>query len=371
MNTSLRNKIRSIALLCVLITLSGCDRKTAQTPSPTAVYVTSFDSSDATEERWLSATVRARVETDLGFRTGGKIVQRLVNIGDRVASGQPLARLDDADYRLALSAAADQLKAAGVDARQSASDAERFQRLVSDGSMGSADLERQKSRYDAASAREEQARRALQVAQNKNSYTTLTAPYSGVITAINMEVGQVVAEGAPVVSIAKENEREVVADLPEEMVNHVREFKAKALSWENNATSVALYLRELSPLAASQSRTYRARYAPKSSSDIARFPLGSTLQLQLYRRSAPGITLPLNALVKTTSAPGVWALNSAEDGVVFKKVNVLSYGAETVRVTGLQGNIRIVTAGAQKLDPLMKVRPIERTLEISGERGSL
>lgn len=371
MNQSIKNSVHNVALLVALIILAGCEHETTQAPSPTSVYVTTIGTSDAMEERWLSATVRARIETDFGFRTGGKIVQRLVNIGDHVASGQPLAKLDDADYRLTLSAAADQLKAASIDTRQTASDAERFQRLVSDGSMGSADLERQKSRSDAASAREEQARRVLQVAQNKTGYTTLIAPYSGVITAIHMEAGQVVAEGVPVVSIAKENEREVVADLPEEMVNHAEEFKANALSWDNNGPSVALYLRELSPVAASQSRTYRARYAPKSYSDMARFPLGGTVQLHLSRRSAPGITLPLNALVKTTSAPGVWALNSAEDGVVFKNVNVLSYGTDTVRVTGLQGNIRIVTVGAQKLDPSMKVRPIERTLEISNDRGSL
>jgi len=365
MNQSIKNSVHNVALLVALITLAGCEHETTQAPSPTSVYVTTIGASYAMEERWLSATVRARIETDLGFRTGGKIVQRLVNIGDRVTYGQPLAKLDSADYQLALGVAADQLKAASVDARQSSLDADRFQRLVGDGSMGSADLERQKSRADAANAREEQARRALQVAQNKNSYTTLTAPYSGVITAMSMEIGQVVAEGVPMVSIAKEDEREVVTDLPEYMVNQARQFKAKALSWDNNETSVALHLRELSPVAASQGRTYRARYAPESYSDIAHLPLGSTIQLQLSRRAAPGTTLPLSALVKTAEAPGVWALNSAGNGVVFVKVNVLSYGTDTVRVTNLSDNMRIVTVGAQKLDMSMKVSPIERKLDNS------
>jgi RND family efflux transporter MFP subunit len=368
---SLQISVQSIALFVILITQSGCEHETKQVPpSPIAVYVTTIVKVDGVEERWLSATVRARVETDFGFRTGGKILKRFVNIGDRVTIGQPLAQLDDVDYQLALNAAADQLKAASVDARQAASDAERFQRLVSDGSMGFADLERQKSRSDAANAREEQARRGLQVAQNKNSYTLLKAPYSGVITAMSMEVGQVVAEGSPVVSISKEDDREVVADLPEEMVNQVRQYKASAFSWDNNTSSVVLHLRELSPLAASQTRTYHARYAPNSYSDMARFPLGSTIQLRLSRQSASGMTVPLNALVKTSGEPGVWALNSTGDGIIFVKVSILSYGTNTVRVDGISDTMRIVTVGAQKLDTSMKIHPIERKIEYINEQSA-
>jgi len=363
MNQSMKNSVQNITVLVALIALAGCEHETMQAASSTSVYVTTISTSDTMEQRWLSATVRARIETDLSFRTEGKIVKRLVNVGDHVTYGQALAKLDDADYQLALGVASDQLSAASVDARQAALDADRFQRLVGDGSMGSADMERQKSRSDAANAGMEQARKALEVAQNKNSYTTLVAPYSGVVTAMSMEIGQVVAQGAPIVSLAKDDEREVVTDLPEDMVNQVRQFKVKALSWDNNEMSVALHLRELSPLAASQGRTYRARYAPKSYSEMVHFPLGSTIQLQLSRLAASGATLPLSALVKTAGTPGVWALNSAGDGVVFVKVNVLSYGTDTVRVTGLADNLRIVTVGAQKLDPSMKVRPIERKLE--------
>ena len=365
--------VKLISALAVMITLTSCKDKATQVISPTSVYVSTISSSDAIEERWFSATVRARVETSFGFRVGGKIVQRFVNIGDHITYGQPLVQLDDADYQLAINAAEDQLKAASVDARQAASDAERFQRLVEDGSMGSADLERQKSRSDAANARKEQVLQALQVAKNKSSYTILKAPYSGVITAINMEVGQVVSEGSLVISISKEDDREVVVDLPEEMVNQAKQFKASALSWDNTGVSVALHLRELSPLAASQTRTYRARFAPNSYSEMARFPLGSTIQLKLSLiNTAPDTTIPLNALIKTNGEAGVWALNSTGDGVIFVKVNVLSYATNSIRVTSLPNNIRIVTVGAQKLDPSMKIRPIERKLEdTDNQRGEL
>lgn len=367
MNKSIKNIVQNIAIILVAsIVLSGCDNKQSNTALPVVVYVTTITKTDGVEERWLGATVHAQVETDFGFRTGGKIIKRFVNVGDRVTYGQPLAQLDDADYQLAVDAATDQLKAASVDVRQAASDVYRFKRLVSDGSIASADLERQKSRLDVAKAHEEQARRALELAKNKNSYTMLKAPYGGVITMMSMEVGQVIAEGSPIVSIAKDDELEVVADIPEDMVHKVGQFTASAFSFDNNGTSVALHLRELSPLATSQTRTYHVRYAPNSYSDMARFPLGSTIQLLLSRQLISGKIVPLNALVKTSGEPGVWALNSAGDGVVFVKVNVLSYGTNTIRVVGINDNMRIVTVGAQKLDASMKVRPIERKLEMSG-----
>ena len=142
------------------------------------------------------------------------MVDRLVEVGDVVKAGQALARLDPADYQLAVSAAADQVQAASVDAQQAASDEARLRRLLADGSVGSADHERQKARADAAAARLEQARRQLDLARNRESYATLVAPYAGVVTALRFERGQVVAEGQPVLSLARDGEREIVADLP-------------------------------------------------------------------------------------------------------------------------------------------------------------
>ncbi|MCX6075154.1 MAG: efflux RND transporter periplasmic adaptor subunit [Campylobacterales bacterium] len=194
MNSSLKKYLQPIALLVSVILITGCKDETAKTPDSTAVYVTTIAKSGGMEERWLSGSIRARVETDIAFRAGGKIIKRLVNVGERVIKGQPLAMLDNGDYQLALSAAEEQFRAASVNAKQSLLDAQRFQRLSMDGSMSLADYERQKSRSDEATAGMEQARSALELAKNKDSYTILRAPYDGVITAITMEIGQVVAE---------------------------------------------------------------------------------------------------------------------------------------------------------------------------------
>lgn len=356
------------------ITLGGCSKqKVEHEVLLTPVYVSTINKSNALEERWLTATIGARFESDLSFRTGGKVLKRLVNVGDRVTRGQPLAELDGADYDLATGIANAQYKAAIIDATQAGSDEGRFGRLAGEGAMGTADLERQKSRADASKTRVEQARQQLELAKNRHSYATLVAPYEGVVTAMRMEVGQVVSEGQSVLSLAKDGEREVVVDLPEDMVSKVKQYQAKGQSWNDPRNLLTLHLRELSPIASVQGRTYRARYAPmpESRATMDRIPLGSTAQLQLSLPSAAGMTVPLSALIKTNNTPGVWVVNSTGNTLSFAKVNVLNYGTESVRVSGLNEGARIVTVGAQKLDGSMKVRPIERNNENLEHRGTL
>ena len=268
--------VSHLAMAAAGVLLAAC----SDPPTPAAVvkpvFVTTVTEAVSSQTRSFTSVVRARVETDLGFRTGGKVVDRLVEVGDVVKAGQALARLDPADYQLAVSAAADQVQAASVDAQQAASDEARLRRLLADGSVGAADHERQKARADAAAARLEQARRQLDLARNREGYATLVAPYAGVITALRFERGQVVAEGQPVLSLARDGEREIVADLPEEWVGRVRTLAATATPWHDTKSSLRLVLRELSPLASAQGRTFRVRYAAAPESRAA------------GRRPAPG-----------------------------------------------------------------------------------
>ncbi|HSW15801.1 MAG TPA: efflux RND transporter periplasmic adaptor subunit [Ramlibacter sp.] len=332
------------------------------------VFVTTVTPSSSTQTRAFTAVVRARVETDLGFRTGGKVVERLVDIGDVVKAGQALARLDVADYRLAAGAASDTVQAASVDAQQAASDEARFRRLLADGSVGAADHERQKARADAAAARLDQARRQLEVARNREGYATLVAPYAGVVTALRFERGQVVSEGQPVLSLVRDGEREIIADLPEEWVGRVRTLTATATPWHEPKSSLLLVLREVSPLASAQGRTFRVRYAAAAQSRalVAALPLGSTVQLNLSAppsaRSASTV-LPVTALVKASGSAGVWVLDPKGSGLVFTPVQVVGGDDASVQVNGLAAGSRVVSIGAQKLDAGMAVRAIDRTAE--------
>ena len=172
----------ALAVACAL--LAACSGPPAPVAAVKPVFVTTVSQASLGQARAFTSVVRARVETELGFRTGGKVTERLVEVGDLVKAGQPLARLYPADYQLAMRAAADQVQAASVDAQQAASDEARFGRLLADGSVGAADHERQKARAAAAAARLDQARRQLDLARNREGYATLVAPYAGVVTAL-------------------------------------------------------------------------------------------------------------------------------------------------------------------------------------------
>ena len=352
------------ATMAAAALLAACSEPAPPPAVVKPVFVTTVTQAASAQTRSFTSVVRARVETDLGFRAGGKVVDRLVEVGDAVKAGQPLARLDPVDYRLAVGAAADQVEAAAVDAQQAASDEARLRRLLTDGSVGSADHERQKARADAAAARLEQAKRQHDLARNREGYTTLVAPYAGVVTALRFERGQVVAEGQPVLSLARDGEREVVAELPEEWVGRARSLVATATPWHDTRSPFRLVLRELSPLATAQGRTFRVRYAaaPESRAQVAALPLGSTMQLRLSAPNAGPVAtvLPVSALVKAGGSAGVWVLNAKGSGLVFKPVEVVAIDDASVQVTGLEAGSRVVSVGAQKLDAGMRVRAIER-----------
>ncbi len=363
-----------IAIAAAGTLLAACGAPPAPVAVAKPVFVTPVAPAAAAQQRTFTAVVRARVESELAFRTGGKVVERLVEVGDVVKAGQPLARLDPADYQLAVSAAADQVQAASVDAQQAASDEARFRRLLADGSVGAADHERQKARADAAAARLDQAKRQLNLARNREGYATLVAPYAGLVTALRFERGHVVAEGQPVLSLAREGEREIVADLPEEWVGRARTLVAAATPWTDAAgdgkAALPLVLRELSPLASAQGRTFRVRYAaaPAARAQVAALPLGSTVQLKLSApasaASGPAATVvPVSALVKASGPAGVWVLDAKGTRVVFKRVEVVATGDAWVQVTGLDAGSRVVSVGAQKLDAGLTVRAVERQPE--------
>lgn len=362
----------AISLPCIAaagMMLAGCSEPPAPSASVKPVFVTTVSPAASAQTRTFTSVVRSRVESDVAFRTGGKVVERLVDVGDRVKAGQVLARLDPADYQLAVKAASDQVQAATVDAQQAASDEARFRRLSADGSVGSADHERQKARSDAAAARLDQARRQLELARNREGYAALVAPYAGVVTAIRFERGQVVPEGQPVMSLAREGDNEVVVDLPEDWVGRARSLAATAAPWADPTATLRLALRELSPQASAHGRTYRARYAatPESRAQVSALPLGSTVQLTLSApRSGPAtVSLPVSALIKGSGPAGVWALNAKGSGLVFTPVQVVSVDEGSVRVTGLSTGSRIVSVGAQKLDAGTTVRAIERAPEVT------
>lgn len=361
---SCRLTARTAIILALAAGLSACGEKAPPQLKPHPVLVVTVQNVSSGYERTFTGVVRARYESEMGFRTAGKVVARMVEVGQTVVAGQPLARLDSADYELAVRAAEDQLQTVRVDAEQAASDEARLRRLLTDHSVATADHERQKARADAAAARQAQASRQLDLARNRTKYTTLVAEFDGVITALRFETGQVVAEGQPIVTMAKPSELEVVADLPEDMAGSASSFSASASIWAAPGLAAQLKLRELSPTAAAQTRTFRARFSILDKSPAIRqaLHLGMTANLHMAAKDGErAAVLPATALWKNNGRSMVWQVANSANKLVAQPVEIIRYTDEAVLVRGLPDGAKVVSAGIQKLALGLDVVPIERS----------
>src|SRR5437016_5830976 len=245
----------------MLLILAGCEANTApavKAERPVQVQRVSFGRENAARE--FVGVVRARYETDLGFRVAGKIVARLVNVGDRVRAGDVVARLDPQDLRLQSESAEAEISAANSNLVQAAADLERYSTLRTRGYASVADFDRKKWAKDEAEGRLERARRALDLARNQLGYGDLKADADGVITATLAEAGQVVAIGQAVARLAHRGEKEAVVALPETWLGEARKSNATVRLWSERDRSFEATLRELSPQADAASRTYAARF---------------------------------------------------------------------------------------------------------------
>lgn len=304
------------------------------------------------------ASVASRYEVEQAFRIGGKVLVRKVDVGQVVKEGDVLAILDDADYLLAEEAARQRLAAAKAAAWQAESDWQRLSELKKNGSVSASHEEQAHSTLLTARAAAQAEARQFELARNQVNYTQLRAPISGVVTALRMETGQVVAAGQPVITLANEGKPEIVADIPE---NRLAEFKAaryKAALATAPERYFAVELRELSAQASAQTRTYRARLKPVEPRAL---PLGATATL-IAERTDEGTrvaTLPATALTQEQGAPAVWTVQQDGKGntgtVKLVKVAIQGYRSDEVLVSGPAEGTLVVTAGVQKMAPGLRV----------------
>lgn len=346
-------------MLAVAATLAACsaDEPTAEAPRPVRTAEIRYDA--AREANRYAATVQSRYEVEQAFRVGGKVARRLVEVGQTVREGDVLAVLDDSDYRLAEEAATQQWAAAVTQARQAESDRLRLANLKADGSVSAADDERAHSGATTAQAAAEAQARQLELARNRLKYTVLRATRSGVVTAVRFEVGQVVPEGQPVVAIADPGTPEIVVDVPEDQLAGFRKARFQATLASAPAETFDVSLRELSPQAAPQTRTYRARLKPTQARSL---PLGATATLTTDRTvsATPVASLPASAITQSGGQPALWVVRpsdkeAAVGTVALVPVQLRGYRNDEVLVSGPPAGARVVTAGVQKMAPGLKV----------------
>lgn len=350
----------SLAFPTVLIAAlaSGCTPHTPPAEAPRPVRTVELQYGGAQQSTRYFGTVQVRHEVDQAFRVGGKVAERRVDVGSTVREGDVLGVLDDIDYRLAVEAAQQQLIAATAQAQQAKSDRQRLEALKSDGSVSPSDAERAQSAAQRAQAAAEAQARNLELARNKLKYTTLRAPQSGVVTAVRFEVGQVVPEGQPVISIADQGEPEIVVDVPEDHLASLKtaRFKASLASAPEDLFEVVV--RELSPQAVAQTRTYRARLKPVTERQL---PLGATATLIAERPASDSSValLPASAITQSNGKPAVWTVQRAGSepvgNVNLVPVSVHGYRNEEVLVSGPPAGQMVVVAGVHKMAPGLRV----------------
>jgi RND family efflux transporter MFP subunit len=315
-----------------------------------------YDKTQETDRYFGS--VQARYEVDQAFRVGGKVVSRKVDVGQKVRQGEVIAVLDDTDYKLAAEAAQQQLAAAQAQARQAESDRQRLNALKSDGSVSPSEDEKAQSMAQTTRATAEGDARKLDLARNRLEYTTLRASQDGVVTSMKFEVGQVVAEGQPIVSIAKEVEPEIVVNVPEDQLSAFKASQYKAVLTSAPDQAFDVVLRELAPQAASTTRTFRARLKPATPRAL---PLGASARLIVERpmTDTPAAAIPASAITQNKGRPAVWVVRHAGSDpagtVDLTNVVVHDYRNDEVLISGPQAGELVVTAGVQKMASGLKV----------------
>ena len=304
-----------------------------------------------------SGEVRARYETDVGFRVAGKIVSRPVDAGSRVTRGQVLARLDPEDAKLAAQGAQAQLASAESDYALARSELDRHADLLAKKFISQSAFDVKQNAFNAARARADQARSQAAITGNQAAYTTLVADADGVVVSVAAEPGQVVAAGQPVLKLARSGEKEIVLNAPEGQLARFKPGQEVAISlWADPANVFRGRVREVAGGADPVTRTYAVRVAAVDP------PAGAQLGMTANVVFAPAadaqlVLLPLSALAGDRTQPAVWVVDPATGQVRLKPVTVGQFREDGVSITGgLAAGDVVVTAGVHKLRAGQSVR---------------
>ena len=345
-----RRSVAIVAILALLpFALVACSKATSsvdpRTQAPLVQVGTVKTSTRA--ERSFTGIVAARVQSDLGFRVPGKVLERLVDTGQTVKRGQPLMRIDPTDLRLATRAQEEAVAAAKARAHQTSADEARHRDLVSAGAVSKSAYDKVKAAAESARAELSAAEAQADVARNATGYAVLLADGDGVVVETLAEPGQVVAAGQVVVRVAHAGRREAVIELPETLRPAIGSTGRAALY--GTGLSGSAKLRQLSDAANRQTRTFEARYVLEGS--LADAPLGSTISIQLSNgQDDPALQVPIGAISDSGKGPGVWLIEGESPQVTWRAVKIAHLSDEMASVVGnLKVGDPVVALGAHLL----------------------
>ena len=354
----LRSASRGVLLaLCLPLTLAACQEEEGETaPELRPVRTVVVEESTAGETITLAGTVESQVEVDFGFRIGGRLLERLVGVGDTVEPGQVIARLDPADEENALRGAQAGLTAAAAQLSEARANYGRQRQLFERDVISRAGLERAEQTFTSAQSAYDAAAAQVGIAERRLADTVLTADAPGVVTAVGAEVGEVVGAGRRIVQLARDEGKDAVFDVPATIAATAPPDPEVivTLSLDPNVTATGR-IREVAPRADASTGTIRVRVGLIE--PPAEMRLGSTINGRVHFGPAGGIEVPASALTAADGAPAVWVVDPATNTVALRAVEVTRFTPATVGIAeGLEIGERIVTAGVQALRPGQEVR---------------
>jgi RND family efflux transporter MFP subunit len=348
--------VRNSGLIALIALLAACHDKQETgadiRPVRTAVVGNGMYGDNLT----YTGEIRARHESDLGFRVAGKLIVRPAEVGASVTVGTVLAQLDPADEKVAMGSAQSAVSAAQAEVARAASEEASYRHLLERGLTTRTAYIAQQTATKTAQSRLQQAEADLDLRHRQLNYTTLRADRAGVITRVSADVGAVLAQGQAVVTLAEPSELDVVFDAADTQVDAVRNSKtvAAALLSARDKPLVA-YVREVSPSADPITRTYRVKCTLPGQPRGWRLGLNAIVTLEAGH-SAQGIRIPSTALYEKDRKSAVWIVK-VDQTIELRPIVVARYDTDSVEVSsGLRSGERIVTAGVHKLLVGQKVR---------------
>ena len=342
----------------LLLTLAACSKNTPApaTLQPALVYTIVANGNDRADV--YSGEIHARHEAEIGFRVGGEVMARLVDLGSIVRAGQVLGRLDPRDAQLAVAQARAVLAGAQSEVVIAADELVRGKKLFAQKFISQAALDARINADKTARARLATANAQFNISLNRSRYTTLTASAAGVVTAVNFEAGQVVAVGQPVLRLAYAGDKEVQVRVGEVQARRLHAGAAvKIHLWSLPGKTYTGVIRKVAP-AADETRTYLVKATFKDADDAVKLGMSASLQYATAAGSQPSIALPPGALFQNGQQASVWIVNARQQ-LSAVPVEVVKYRNNAVLVRGaLRSGNQVIAAGVHKLLAGQIINPV-------------
>ena len=346
---------RIIGVIAVCALVAGCQEKASQ-PEPIRPVLSTVVAPLEATSLAVVGTVEPQFKTDYGFRVLGRLIARPVNIGDVVSKGQALAAIDPFAAELAVRSALADVATAQAQLANANATANRQRTLIETGATTKATLDSAEQSNSAAQAAVIRAQSSLTKAREQLSYTKLDNEYAGVVTAVGVQVGQVVNPGQTVVTVARPDIREAVIDVVDDLAGVLRTGMSLTVALQlDPRIRVEGRVREISPQADPVTRARRIRITLDNPPET--FRLGSTITTLIPGKPARGFRLPATAILTEGGQSSVWMIDPAAKSVTKRKVQVVTNDDGSVDVVeGIEAGARIVTAGVHHLKQGQKVR---------------